>query len=383
MKKLLQSEKRGSAIPLAVVAVVILLAMGMGLLRLGLNSRIFSIRTASDIAARCAADAGLAKALFEMNEKLKVKPWDDSILPQATNETLPNSDATFSYTVTDNLDGTYSVDVTGRCGQAIKRVGSTLFSKSIFQHALLAQSTIKMESEYLVDAYNSNDGPYGGANALQSTTIATNSTSAGDVAMDGSGTLYGDVVIGADVDLPQISAPTSPPFDVSKGAIGSTTTISADGQYDSIYIENGTLIINGDITLYVTGDVQFENSNLNILPDSSLTLYAGATFYAQKPTVQINGVTKEPKRFELYGVGGIGQTIYMEHGTSFYGVIYAPDAYVHIEDDAHVYGAIVAKDIYYESFPGSPSTLHYDKSLAEGSFGGLGAEFAVKCWWEE
>ncbi len=83
MKKLIQSKKRGSAITLAVVVVLILLAMGTGLLRLGLNSRIFSIRTASDIAARSAADAGLTKALFEMNEKLKVDTWDSSSLPQA------------------------------------------------------------------------------------------------------------------------------------------------------------------------------------------------------------------------------------------------------------------------------------------------------------
>ncbi len=51
MRKLLQSKKRGSAIPLAVVAVLILLAMGTGLLSLGLNSRVFSIRTISDIVA--------------------------------------------------------------------------------------------------------------------------------------------------------------------------------------------------------------------------------------------------------------------------------------------------------------------------------------------
>jgi len=69
MKKLLQSKKRGSAIPLVVVALLILLAMGTGLLSLGLNSRIFSIRTTSDIMARCAADAGLTMALFRMNEK--------------------------------------------------------------------------------------------------------------------------------------------------------------------------------------------------------------------------------------------------------------------------------------------------------------------------
>lgn len=53
---------------------MILLAMSVGLLSLGLNSRIYSMRTASDIAARCAADAGLTMAVFEMNEKLKVKP---------------------------------------------------------------------------------------------------------------------------------------------------------------------------------------------------------------------------------------------------------------------------------------------------------------------
>ena len=74
MNRLLQSKKRGSAIPLAAVAVLILLAMGTGLLSLGLHSRINSIRTTSGIAARCAADAGLVKALFEMNEKLKVEP---------------------------------------------------------------------------------------------------------------------------------------------------------------------------------------------------------------------------------------------------------------------------------------------------------------------
>ena len=51
MKKLLKSKERGSAIPLAVVAVLILLAMGTGLLSMGLNSRTFSTRTTSDIIA--------------------------------------------------------------------------------------------------------------------------------------------------------------------------------------------------------------------------------------------------------------------------------------------------------------------------------------------
>ena len=93
-------KRRGAVLPLVMFAVVILLTMGTGLLALGLNSRIFSIRAAAAIKARTAADAGLTKAIFEMNEKLKVKPWSDGALLHATNETLPGCDAVFSYTVT-------------------------------------------------------------------------------------------------------------------------------------------------------------------------------------------------------------------------------------------------------------------------------------------
>lgn len=58
--------------PLAVLVVVLLFAIGVGLMGLGLNHCIYPIRTSSDIAARCAADSGLAIALFEMNKKLQV-----------------------------------------------------------------------------------------------------------------------------------------------------------------------------------------------------------------------------------------------------------------------------------------------------------------------
>ena len=47
MKKLLQRRRKGVAVPLAMIAVMILLAMGVGLLSLGANVRIFSIRTCS------------------------------------------------------------------------------------------------------------------------------------------------------------------------------------------------------------------------------------------------------------------------------------------------------------------------------------------------
>jgi len=106
---------------MVMVVVMILLAMGVGLLDLGMKGRLYSIRTASDISARCAADAGLTMALYEMNEKLKVKPWNDSSLPEATNQSLPYCDAVFSYTVTGNPDDGYTIESIGTSGNAQKK----------------------------------------------------------------------------------------------------------------------------------------------------------------------------------------------------------------------------------------------------------------------
>ena len=181
MNKLRQSKKRGSAIPLAAVAVLILLAMGTGLLSLGLHSRINSIRTASDIAARSAADAGLVKALFEMNEKLKVEPWNGSSLPQATNTSLPNCDAVFSYTVTGELGG-YTVVSTGTFGQTQRTVSCILRLQGPFEAAIFTENGMELKNSAVVDWYNYTEDD----KIMQ---IGTNNIASGSVVLRNSATV--------------------------------------------------------------------------------------------------------------------------------------------------------------------------------------------------
>ena len=160
MNKLLKSKRRGSAVPLVVVAVVILLAMGVGLLSLGMNSRVYSIRTAQEIAARCAADAGMEMALFEMNEKLKVKPWDDSTLPKAINVSLPYSDEVCSYMVTGNLGSGYTIYSLGQSSESRRAVSGRIVLESGFSHAILTKEQLVLKSDTIVDGYNSGDPTY-------------------------------------------------------------------------------------------------------------------------------------------------------------------------------------------------------------------------------
>ena len=140
-----QRRRPGFALGLIVIALIVLLVTGVGLLSVGMRRREFGIKNTSGIAARCSADAGLTKALFEMNEKLKVKPWDDSSLPQATNISLPNCDAVFSYKVTGDLGSGYKIQSTGNSDQAQRTVTCTLQLQGPFESAIFTKQYIYMK----------------------------------------------------------------------------------------------------------------------------------------------------------------------------------------------------------------------------------------------
>ena len=153
MKKLSQSKKTGSAIPIVLIAIVILSVMGAGLLSLGFQSRAYAIRTTSEITARNAADAGLTKAIYQMNEKLQVKPWNESTLPMATGESLTNCDATFSYTIALN-DGAYHIESIGSSGQTQKTVNAVLRLNGPFEYAIFTENSIELKNGAVIDWFN-------------------------------------------------------------------------------------------------------------------------------------------------------------------------------------------------------------------------------------
>ncbi len=192
MKKLLLSKRQGSAILLAVVSIVILLAMGIGLLSLGFNSRILSVRNSSDIVARTAADAGLTVALFEMNEILKAKLWNKGTLPEATDVSLPYCDAVYSYKVTgDHLDG-YVITSVGKSNLAQRTVYATTVLKGLFDDAVLTKANLILKSGTLIDGYNSLDEFDVNTNA----DIATQSTLDSSIILNTGVVVNGDVRVG-------------------------------------------------------------------------------------------------------------------------------------------------------------------------------------------
>ena len=150
-KKPTKPGEKGSALIMVMIAVVLLFVVGGGLLNLGLLSQLTAAHTTLEIQARCAVDSALVEAIFEMNEKLETVPWDDTFLPEATGKSLPNCEATYSYTVTGDIDSGYFVDAVGMSGNSTRRVTAKLRLKSPFESAVFANENIIMNSSALVN----------------------------------------------------------------------------------------------------------------------------------------------------------------------------------------------------------------------------------------
>jgi len=363
------------------LAVVILLAVGTGLLSIGFYSRIFSIRMTSRLAARSAADAGLTKAIYEMNEKLKVKPWDGNSLPIASNQTLPNSNAVFNYTVTGDFVNGYTIESTGKYNLAEHSAYASLKLKGLFDYGILVKDTIILNPYTLVDGYNSED--------LNDTDvevqIVSESNEPDSIILQPGATVDGDVLTGVDVNLPPVTLPELFDTCTEIEVRGSTLTIgpgdSGEYFYSSIDLSHtggtaGILEIDGgEVVLYVTGDIDIgQDCEIVIRPGSSLTLYLDGDLKMGNSS-GINNQTGRPANFVLYGTGDEVQQFDLKAKTLFCGAVYAPNADIVIRANSNIYGAFVGANFEIKS----GDNLYYDIALRSPE---LAMSFCIERWWE-
>lgn len=391
-----QNKNRGSALPLSLLALVVLLTVGMGLLTLGLTFRIHSIQNASNISARCAADAGLIEALYEMNQKLKVKPWNGSNLPQTTEQQLPNCYALYSYEVTGDLGSGYKIESTGICGRHPKTVACTLQLQGPFEAAIFTKEQLELKNSAVVDWYNYTPND-------KKMKIGTNSTAADTIVLKNSSAVYGDVVVGlggnpsavindhgatitgeiraltekypmTSISVPDwlLSLPTG-------GTIKNDTTISASAKYYSIELKNNkTVTIENDVALYIVDEIILNNSaEIVIDNDASLILYLGGDFEG-KNSSDINNKSKETKKLQIYCLDSC-ESIIFKNSSDFYGTIYAPNANVVMDNSSEINGSVIAKGFEQKN----SGTFNYDASLRDVTANDEAVRFVITNWHPE
>ena len=398
----LLSKRPAFTMPLVMFVVVLVFIIGMGVLSLASNRRIFAVRNALQITARSAADAAVTEALCEMNRRLELTPWDDSTLPQASNKTLPNTHATYSYTVSGDLLDGYTIESIGRCGIAVRTIRCALELQGPFEHAILTKKALILKAGTLIQGYNSLD-PWDNAINVK---VVTQSTLPESVILHNGVGVLGDVAVGVggnvntvikdlgastqnryalvnNLDLPIITAPELPGKGTDIKVHGSSLKITPkdSGQYANIDVGRtgkiGTLEIEGgDVVLYVTGNVLLaQDCEIIIEEGASLTLYLNGDMIADNNAgINIQG---SPSDLKIFGTNTDQQSIILKAKSETIGAVYAPNAKVAVYARSDIRGSIIADSFELKA----GGHFYYDKALSDVSIEDA-IRFVITRWTE-
>ncbi len=392
-----QSNKSGSVLPLAVVIVLILFFIGMGITKLGLYSRLQTIRSVANITAREAADAGLTRAKYLMRKKLDdEKPnWNNSTLSDISGSDvpLPNCNATYSYDVNGDPNSGFVINSTGKCGSAQKTVHCRLVTKSSFCGIGVKQGIV------LGSDINLGTVQPGGE-----LVIRTNSTDSGAITLKPNVTVPGDAVIGpggnpdtgisigsgsqvlgdkyAGAEIMSFPSVTVPTWLTSLPATATVPAeVSGNVRFNGLTLGNSQelKVTGANTNIYVDGELKLNNgAKITVMPGTSAILYLNGNLVGQNGD-GINNLTDDSTKFILYATDNC-TNIALKNASALYGAIYAPNAKLIIYNSGNLIGAYVGNESVEIKNSG---TFLFDMNLLNTFANDPQAYFAVGWWWED
>lgn len=410
MKKIkINGRKSGSMLAFALVIVLVLAIVGVGLLRLGLNARLQAIKDVLQISARSAADAGIEHAVRYMIDAWNsstskgtwLAAWEDITdwIDPAVPATAPGpgfdsptvialgsdiyGNAQFEYTIykSTRLKG-YQIVSSGTARSTTR----TVHAAAVLKSAYIGVGA--KEEIYLAPNVALATIPAG-----ETMVVQTNGTAEDVINVKPGVTVPGDVVCGPggdpdeaiknqgtitgqemaaeeEIEFPPVYVPekfAGMPY----ATIGAGITIDAldptiayiitDVKLDGFKFDSGvfagvtTVIIQGDIDIFVDGDTYFiPDSNFVVADDSTLDLYLGGNLWAQPNSSIIyggevstdDGIIEAASSISIKGTStadGIAlcDEIHFQPDGDFYGTIYAPDASIELWPNGDFYGAVI------------------------------------------
>ncbi|MCF7957565.1 MAG: hypothetical protein K9M57_03855 [Phycisphaerae bacterium] len=263
----------------------------------------------------------------------------------------------------------------------------------LFDFALFAREDLLFNNGVTLDGFNfeADDPP------LQA---GTNGINSGSIDLRNSASILGDVVVGVggDPDIaiqlsnganitgetsvmqeewepPLVQVPHALSTRGSSGVLNNTTTINANGKYDSIDLGNReTVRIEGEVELYITGDINLGNAAaIEIAPNAKLTLFLGGNLVLSNGA-ELNNLTQEVENFMILGLDTC-ENVILKNSATTYASIYTPNADVDFRNSADAYGAVVSKSFRQHNSAG----FHYDADLRESSPVGVSASISLLC----
>ncbi len=431
LKKQRRTNRRGFALAFAVVMVLILSLVGFGMLKLGLETQMMASRTTAEISARTAADAGLTKAVFEMNKNLV--NWNFNDIASSAGTVFSSANANYNYTIEETAkDAEYKITSIGQSGRAAKTVSMTVVVQGAFDYPIFAQGyaipkqpkppkqnppapkPLKKGGKIEIKGYSVDDSYSSDPSEAYSGTIQlrTNNKHKKSVKLRENIVVNGDVIVGPGGDPDKviemkdgasITGDAYPAIERQELLSVSLPQVLEGGQVkDYEYQDNkpisgnttySSLIIPKDKVqeikgnIYVVGNVKVEDGAQLVVPsNSSLKLYVGGEkFEVKKKSAGLINESEDPTNLLIFGLDDC-RKVKIESTEDFYGAVYAPFAKVEMKTSGDLYGAFMGWEVKLKKKKGEgQGTFYYDRSLRIGNLlatDPLASRFVVKRWQE-
>ena len=407
-------KEKGFIMIVAIIITAFLLLLAVPFLFQVSSERKSTERSYQSISALSLAEAGVERAIWEINYG-DISSWSgDSSERTMTLNNIQSSGGDIIGNIeirVENPDGdTPVIESTG----SVALTGSQTVDRTVrveldgflpCEFGAYGETSVYISSNAMVDSYDSRVDDYDPLNPGSEGNIGTNAVGYASIELDSNAEIFGDAIIGqsGDPDDPDViitnsnatingvkkastelkeMEPVSPPegiTDMGTYYLGGsdTDTISQSGEYNNFNMDSNAIVtITGDITLYVSNNFSMtSNSQLIISTGSSLKVYIGGSFTQDSNTI-VDNSTQDPTKCMFLGLNSLTGTIEWNSNATFYGAVYAPRADIIINSNADFYGSMMANSIYADS----DIKIHYDKALERMFIPGV--LFEVLSWQE-
>ncbi len=371
--------ERGSVFLLAIVILVVILTLGASLIQKAQNAVYrTSVENRSGMAFHF-AEAGVQKALWELNE-----PNGWLTYAGETSVQLPRGFADVTITPAPSARGVFTdhltVMATGylpgpdgamrypRTIRVIAHKDPRYFAYAVFgdQEVIVGNGTVTV----MADSYSSDDGAYGGANKTDKANIATNSANANSIKILPQGEVHGDVSVGVGATPPESAVS-------NQGTItGSIVNLDVPNMLPSVPSVPAGAIELGDVWLEGTAELvldagTYHMTDLEIFGSAQITcngkvvLYIDQTADVGSPDIRVGGngivnTSEIPANLTIYCAPDVVSITISGNGAIYAG-IYAPQAQIDL-NSGEIFGSVVGKSVRMN---GANAHIHYDEALKD------------------
>ncbi len=394
------SANRGSSLVLCLIVVSAIAAMGLVLTKMALGTNSERQRSGKNLNAVYIAEAGLQLATMELSAgRTGVLGSEGNPAQHGTGE--------YFVEVQDLGGGMLQLTSTGMENGSTTTVEVLLStnSSSPYRWAAFGDESLTMDSNALVDSYDSSKGVYidqrtSGSGSFRYALDSGDVGSNYDITLYSNAKVFGDATPGdgssaTTVGNSAISGSTTPavePFVIdsldfpsippsgSLSSSGDSTLSSGDYNFTSFSLDsNSSLTITGPATIVTTTMELNSKSELIIDATNGPVEFWVYTDFIMDSNTLIASTTYDPADVQLYlnadNVLDPDQDVDVDGEVSFdsnaklYGTISAPNSSIEINSNFELFGSVVARRVHLDS----NSRVHFDVNLLNGASGSSGS----------